>query len=80
MRAEFDTKPFRYVAMLYVVKFNSNGMCVDVVRCVLRVEFCLDRAHKCFQDGVISDPVSLGRDSYPGVAGCGRPFFAFIPS
>jgi hypothetical protein len=53
MRAEFDTKQFSYVAILYVVKFNSHIICVEVVRCVLRVEFCLDRAHKYLQDGVI---------------------------
>jgi hypothetical protein len=35
MRVEFDTKQFRYVAMVYVVKFNSNVMCVEVVGCVL---------------------------------------------
>jgi hypothetical protein len=48
MRAKCDTKQFRYVAILYVVKFNSNVMCIEVVSCVLRVEFYFDRGHKYF--------------------------------
>jgi hypothetical protein len=62
------------------MRYSIIFRCVEVVSCVLRVEICLGRAHKYFQDGVISDPVTLGRDSYPGVAGCGRSFFALSPA
>jgi hypothetical protein len=62
------------------MRYSIRFLCVEVVSYVLRVEVCLGRAHKYFQDGVISDHVTLGRDSYPGVAGCGRTFFAIITS
>jgi hypothetical protein len=48
------------------MRYSIIFLCVEVVSYVLRVEVCLGRAHTYFQDGVISDPVTLVRDSHPG--------------
>jgi hypothetical protein len=62
------------------MRYSIIFLCVEVVSYVLMVEDCLGREHTYFQDGVISDPVTRGRDSHPGWRDAGLLFLLLSPA